>query len=218
MNLPAQLLLPLVAAGGVLAGAGLTLLSERLAQAERLELRPPRWERIATPGLAGIVLAALTWRLGVGWPLVIRSLWALVLIQVTFFDLRHRLILDRVLLPASLLAAVLSLTTPGLSWQQSLLAGALTGLTFLVLSRAGQVLFRAEALGLGDVKLSVFLGLCLGFPGVLWAIVAGMLAGGVAAATLLATGRAGRRDHFAYGPFLAGGSLLALFLLPTSRA
>ncbi|MDQ6898379.1 MAG: A24 family peptidase [Candidatus Dormibacteraeota bacterium] len=217
MSLPANLLVPLAAGVGALAGAGLTILSAHLAAAQGLAARAPHWERIATPLLSGLVLASLAWRLGGGWSLLSRSLWALILIQIIVFDLRHGLILDRVLLPAGLLAALMGWSAPGLGWRESLLTGALTGLAFLALAGAGRALFQAEALGLGDVKLSAFMGLCLGFPGVVWAVIAGVLAGGVAAAVLLITGRAGRRDHFAYGPFLAGGSLLALFLLPAGR-
>jgi len=193
------------------------IVSAHLAGSQGLAERAPRWERIATPLLSALVLASLAWRLGAGWSLLSRSLWALILIQIFVFDLRHGLILDRVLLPAGVLAALLSWLGPALSWRESLLTGALTGLAFLAVARAGRALFKADALGLGDVKLSAFMGLCLGFPGVVWAVIAGVLAGGVAAAVLLVTGLAGRRDHFAYGPFLAGGSLLALFLLPPGR-
>jgi len=217
VSVSATVLVPLAAVVGGLAGACLTLVSAHLAAGQGLASRAPHWEWIATPLLSALVLASLAWRLGSGWSLFSRSLWALILIQIAVFDLRHGLILDRVLLPAGLLAALLSWLTPGLGWRESLLTGALTGLAFLAVARAGQALFKAEALGLGDVKLSAFMGLCLGFPGVVWAVIGGVLAGGVAAAVLLVTGRAGRRDHFAYGPFLAGGSLLALFLLPPGR-
>lgn len=217
MSVPATVLVPLAVLVGGLAGAGLMIVSAHLAGSQGLAERAPRWERIATPLLSALVLASLAWRLGAGWSLLSRSLWALILIQICVFDLRHGLILDRVLLPAGVLAALLSWLGPALSWRESLLTGALTGLAFLAVARAGRALFKADALGLGDVKLSAFMGLCLGFPGVVWAVIAGVLAGGVAAAVLLVTGLAGRRDHFAYGPFLAGGSLLALFLLPPGR-
>ncbi|MDQ6637214.1 MAG: A24 family peptidase, partial [Candidatus Dormibacteraeota bacterium] len=178
MSVPATVLVPLAVLVGGLAGAGLTIVSAHLAGSQGLAERAPRWERIATPLLSALVLASLAWRLGAGWSLLSRSLWALILIQIFVFDLRHGLILDRVLLPAGVLAALLSWLGPGLSWRESLLTGALTGLAFLAVARAGRALFKAEALGLGDVKLSAFMGLCLGFPGVVWAVIAGVLAGG----------------------------------------
>jgi prepilin signal peptidase PulO-like enzyme (type II secretory pathway) len=64
------------------------------------------------------------------------------------------------------------------------------------------------ALGLGDVKLEAALGALLGWPAMLAAIFAGVLAGGLAAAFLLLTRRAGRKDSIAYGPYLALGAWL----------
>lgn len=64
------------------------------------------------------------------------------------------------------------------------------------------------ALGLGDVKLGAALGALLGYPAVLPAMFAGVVAGGLAAAFLLLTRRAGRKDAFAYGPYLALGAWL----------
>jgi leader peptidase (prepilin peptidase)/N-methyltransferase len=63
-------------------------------------------------------------------------------------------------------------------------------------------------LGPGDVRLAAALGAVLGTPNVLLALAAGILAGGVAALFLLATGRAGRRDRMAYAPYLALGAWL----------
>jgi prepilin signal peptidase PulO-like enzyme (type II secretory pathway) len=64
------------------------------------------------------------------------------------------------------------------------------------------------ALGIGDVKLEAAAGALLGFPVALAAIFAGILAGGVAAIFLLLIRRAGRKDTFAYGPYLALGAWL----------
>jgi leader peptidase (prepilin peptidase)/N-methyltransferase len=64
------------------------------------------------------------------------------------------------------------------------------------------------ALGLGDVKLEAAIGALLGYPAVLAAMFAGIMAGGIAAAFLLLSRRAGRKDAFAYGPYLALGAWL----------
>ena len=76
-------------------------------------------------------------------------------------------------------------------------------------------LLRPADLGLGDVKLSVSLGLVLGWAG--WAaVVSGVflafLVGGVVGIALLAVGRAGRRTSLPFGPPMLVGALLALLL------
>ena len=76
------------------------------------------------------------------------------------------------------------------------------------------VIFRG-ALGMGDVKLGGVLGLYLS-GSVVVAIVAGILAGGVAAVIVLArTGiRAGAKTKIAYGPYLAIGGIVGLLAGP----
>nr|WP_246401501.1 A24 family peptidase [Jiangella mangrovi] len=76
-------------------------------------------------------------------------------------------------------------------------------------------LLRPADLGLGDVKLSVSLGLLLGWAG--WqAVVLGVflafLVGAVVGIALLVVGRAGRRTSLPFGPPMLVGALLSLLL------
>lgn len=56
--------------------------------------------------------------------------------------------------------------------------------------------------GGGDIKLLAALGLCLGWQLVLLAFFGAILLGGIYAVWLLITKRAGRKDAFAFGPFI----------------
>ena len=67
-------------------------------------------------------------------------------------------------------------------------------------------------LGAGDVKLAGVIGLMLGFPAAISALVIGILLGGAAAMLLLITRRAGRKSSLAYAPYLALGALLTLLV------
>lgn len=207
----------LVAAVWGIAGAGLGFAVRRasvgLARLEDLEPGSRPWQVYGPSVLAGLLFALFGWRLGLSPLLLIRSLWILVLVQVIFFDLEHHLILDRVLLPAALAALVLSLVTPSLGWVSALLTGLGTGLVFLAISALGSLLFHAEAMGMGDVKFSVFLGLVLGLRPTLTAVLLGVILAGVAALALVLFRRRTMRDSIAYGPFLALGALAALFEL-----
>jgi prepilin signal peptidase PulO-like enzyme (type II secretory pathway) len=51
------------------------------------------------------------------------------------------------------------------------------------------------------------MGAMLGLHRILFALVLGILLGGLWSVLALATGRMTRRSHFAYGPFLALGGL-----------
>jgi leader peptidase (prepilin peptidase)/N-methyltransferase len=65
-------------------------------------------------------------------------------------------------------------------------------------------------MGMGDVKLAGMIGLATGFPGIVVAVYAAILCGGLAAAFLLVSRRKGRRDPIPFGPFLAWGAVVAL--------
>jgi leader peptidase (prepilin peptidase)/N-methyltransferase len=81
---------------------------------------------------------------------------------------------------------------------------------------AGGVLFlpalasRGAGMGMGDVKLALFVGLALGLSHVALALVAMALLGGVTAALLLVTRLRRRHEPIPYAPFIAAGGLVAL--------
>lgn len=78
------------------------------------------------------------------------------------------------------------------------------------------VLIAPAAMGLGDAKLALGLGLVLGWFGgvaVLLGIAAGLLINGVLGVGLLLGRRVGRKDELAHGPSMLAGALLVTLLL-----
>ena len=135
---------------------------------------------------------------------VAATLFCWVLVVVTRTDLEHRLIPDKVVLPAAV--AVLALRTlddPSLEWILSALAASLV--LFLV------VLAYPAGLGMGDVKLSALLGAGLGLSVIVAMFVAFFVAFVPAAILFARHGKAARRSAIPLGPFLALGGVIALF-------
>ena len=201
------------------AGAGWVVRwgSVRLAVLEGLEPGHKPWQVYGPPVLSAIVLAALALAIASFPVLVVRSIFALVLVQVIFFDFEHRLILDRVIFPSMVLAALVSLSSlvaPGLglwsqAWWVGIAMGIAAGALFLLLSLAGAALFKAEALGFGDVKLALFMGLLLGWPYTFTAIFYGVLLAGVVSIGVIVRRRS-MKGTIAYGPYLAAGAIIML--------
>jgi leader peptidase (prepilin peptidase) / N-methyltransferase len=211
----------LVAALWAIVGAGAGWVvrwgSVRLAVLEGLEPGHKRWEVFGPPVLCAIVFAAYALAIDQFPVLVVRSIFALVLVQVIFFDFEHRLILDRVMFPSMALAALVGLSlliAPGLGlwtqpWWVGIAMGVAAGALFLFLSLAGAALFKAEALGFGDVKLALFMGLLLGWPYTFTAIFYGVLLAGVVSIGVIVWRRS-MKGTIAYGPYLAAGALIML--------
>lgn len=187
--------------------------SVRLARLEGLDPGVKPWQVYGPPVLAAILFGAFGFELGLAHIalLTVRSIFVLVLVQVIFFDLEHRLILDRVIFPAMALAIVVSLF--GHPWWSGLATGLGAGVLFLFLSLAGSFLLRAEVLGFGDVKLAAFMGFLLGWPAIVDACFIGVVVGAVAAIGVGIWQRS-LKATFAYGPYLAIGALVMLYQAP----
>lgn len=184
--------------------------SVRLARLEELEPGSKRWQVYGPP-----ILCALLFGLFATEPisiplLALRSLFVVVLVQVIFFDFEHRLILDRVMFPSMAVALVASLFNH--PWWVGIASGVVAGALFLVLALVGSAIFKAEALGFGDVKLAVFMGLLLGPLPTIQALFYGVVLAGVVSIGYIIWHRS-LKGSIAYGPYLAAGALIVLFQL-----
>jgi leader peptidase (prepilin peptidase)/N-methyltransferase len=200
-----------VAAGlvGLVAGVVVGPVADRLAtnapRHDPLLRSVPRSPRIWLV-TAGTALLAGASGLVFGFTLeaAIAALFCWTLVVVTRTDLETRLIPDKVILPSSL--AVLALRTiddPSVEWILSALAAGIV--LFLV------VLVYPRGLGMGDTKLSAFLGAGLGVS-VIVAMFVGFFVSFVPALVLLVRhGREARKKAIPLGPFLALGGVVALF-------
>ena len=138
--------------------------------------------------------------------MLLLSVYVAILILITVIDLEHRLVLNRVIAPAILLALLAGPFTPGLNWAQ-MLVGGLVGFGLFYLA----AILYPGGMGAGDVKLAAFIGLITGFPSVFVALLVTVFAGGLISLLLIVTRILSRHDYIPYGPFLVIGGLFALF-------
>jgi prepilin signal peptidase PulO-like enzyme (type II secretory pathway) len=207
--------LVLLTVGWALVGAAAGWLlrwgSVRLAVLEELEPGHRRWQVWGPPVLTALLFGVFAFQFGMTPTLLLRTVFILVLVQVIFFDFEHRLILDRVIFPAMALALVVSLF--GHPWWAGIATGLAAGILFLLLALAGSAILKAEAMGFGDVKLVVFIGLLLGPLPTIQALFYGVFLAGIFSIGMILWQRS-IKGTLAYGPFLAAGALIVLYLLP----
>jgi leader peptidase (prepilin peptidase)/N-methyltransferase len=166
----------------------------------------PRYPLVEAATAALCVGAVLVHESAVGIALAILTI--LLVVPAALIDLEHRVIPNRLTALGAVLALGLGLALDPAGEPGRLLAGA---------AAAGFLLLAALAypggMGMGDVKLAGVLGLCLGAaiaPALLIALLAGVLLG---AAIIARKGaRAGRKTAVPFGPFLALGALVAVFV------
>lgn len=123
----------------------------------------------------------------------------LVTISIFVIDLEERLIPDELIFTGFFLVLIpLTLGAQGDLYRH--LFGAFSAATFLLLIN---MITLGKGMGLGDVKYALFSGLFFGWPlSFIWLFLA-FLTGAAVAIILILSGRAGRKDKIAFGPFLA---------------
>ena len=71
-------------------------------------------------------------------------------------------------------------------------------------------LIYRQGMGMGDVKLGGLIGLMVGYPYVLVALLLAVVSGGVIASLLLLLRIKSRKDAIPFGPFMAAGAFVTL--------
>jgi leader peptidase (prepilin peptidase)/N-methyltransferase len=165
----------------------------------RIPFLYPAVELVTALLVAGCVLA-----FGLSARFVVGAAFCAVLVAVSAIDLEHRIIPNRIVLPAAAVALVAQTALePGAEWA----LGAAGASGFLLAA----ALAYPAGMGMGDVKLALLMGAVLGRT-VSVALMVGMLAAMIPGLYLLVRhGKAARKMGIPFGPFLALGSVVALF-------
>jgi leader peptidase (prepilin peptidase)/N-methyltransferase len=142
--------------------------------------------------------------------LVLASFFTSVLLLVTVTDLEHRLIPNRAIIPAIVIAALVSPLWFGPGWYLALVGGAIGFGFFWLAVVVGSRIIGPGAMSEGDVTLATFVGLITGFPGIITALVITIIAGGVISLILLVTRIVNLRSGIPYGPFICLGGFITM--------
>jgi leader peptidase (prepilin peptidase) / N-methyltransferase len=166
---------------------------------ERISLRYPLVE-LLTAGLfaSALLVEGLQPRLLLIW------FFLAVLVAVTFIDLDHLIIPDRLVLPGAVIGFLGATLLAPERWWEFLLAAFGAAAFLFVLG-----IIWPGGMGFGDVKLALMMGAVLGHA-VTVALFLGFLLGGLVGGLLLVTRVKSRKDKIPFGPYLALGSAIAV--------
>lgn len=176
-------------------------------------VRPVDWRTVTVVLLGGTSLGALALRFTDPVALAIFGTFFAALTLLLATDLDQRLLPDLITLPAIPLALVIALAglnplvPPG-----ALPAAILAALAIPAVLFAVAIPFGAGAIGTGDLKLLVSVGLLTGLARAVTGVVVGALVAGVVLAILLAARRITLRSYVPFGPFLIAGAYWAVLV------
>jgi leader peptidase (prepilin peptidase)/N-methyltransferase len=156
---------------------------------------------------AAALIAACLLHFGATFQALIASFFCATLVTVSATDVLRRVIPNAIVLPAAAVVLVgMTLVEPSPQWA----IGAFGAAGFLLLA----ALAYPAGMGMGDVKLALLIGAGLGKSTPV-GLMLGMIAAVVPSIYLLARhGMAARKMKIPFGPFLAFGAVVALFVGP----
>ena len=175
-------------------------------------VRPIDWRTLVVVLLGGASLAALPVRVADLGQVLLFGGYFLALTLLLATDLDQRLLPDVVTLPligVTLVAAMAGwspLVAGQLGWAV-LAAVAIPGFLFAV-----SIPFGEGAIGIGDLKLLVSVGLLTGLARSIAGLVVGALVAGVVIGLLLVLRRVTLRTYIPFGPFLIIGAFWAVLV------
>jgi leader peptidase (prepilin peptidase)/N-methyltransferase len=159
----------------------------------------------------GILSAYAAWHFGFGAAAVgaILLIWALV--ALTFIDFDTQLLPDDITLPLLWLGIVFNLYGTFTTLNNAVLGAIVGYLALWSVYWLFKLATGKEGMGFGDFKLLAALGAWLGWPLLPLVIMLSSVVGAVVGIVLIIATRHGRNIPIPFGPYLAGGGLIALF-------
>jgi leader peptidase (prepilin peptidase)/N-methyltransferase len=212
-----------VAILAALLGAGFGVGADRLAARwpvhEDGSVRRPDWRTISVTLASAAAFGLLAWRWSEPADLLVLGLYIGALMLLLATDLDQRLLPDLITLPLIVYAAAVTLLglNPVLAGKaQVLLAeGDLSAILAAVLAPSllalSDRIFRG-ALGMGDLKLAVSLGLMFGLTQLFAGFLAATVAFAAVVLVLVVTRRVTLKTAIPFGPALIGAGVLAATL------
>ncbi|HOX22757.1 MAG TPA: prepilin peptidase [Elusimicrobiales bacterium] len=139
------------------------------------------------------------------------------LIVITFIDIDFMIIPDQLSLGLAVLGLLSSPVNPLFegAWTVRVavsLLGAAVGFGIIwILASVGELMFKKEAIGGGDLKLMTAAGAIAGWQGVVVTLMIGSLLGSIYGGAMLLSKKLERKQPIPFGPFLCAALLLYLY-------
>lgn len=130
-----------------------------------------------------------------------------ILMVVAYIDLDTQMIYDRFHILILVLGIISCFVSKDLNIVERLIGSVVISVPMLVLT-----ILIPSAFGGGDIKLMAVSGFFLGFKAIVIAMFIALIIGGGYGTYMLVTKKLDKKDHFAFGPYLAIGLIVALFI------
>lgn len=206
-------LVVLLAIAGAVWGFVADRIAARWPEHENGSIRPIDWRTPVVVVVGALALGGLTITFTEPAPILVFGAYLVVLVLLLATDLDQRLLPDVFTLPAIPLAFLFSFSGLNPLVPQGLITATviaiLVPLALFVLS----IPFGKGAIGQGDLKLLVSVGIIAGPARLIYGVIYGALLAGIVLVVLLLLRRITLRTFVPYGPFLILGALWSILAI-----
>jgi leader peptidase (prepilin peptidase)/N-methyltransferase len=164
--------------------------------------------------ISGMLSAYAAWHFGFGLAGLAAILFVLVLIALTFIDFDTQLLPDDITLPLLWLGLLFNLNGAFTSLPNAVIGAVVGYLVLWSVYWGFKLTTGKEGMGFGDFKLLAAIGAWLGWTMLPLVIMLSSVVGAVVGIALIIFAKHGRNIPIPFGPYLAGGGLIALFWGP----
>ncbi len=163
-------------------------------------------------GITGLLSISLFLKHNLSHQYFIFLMFSASLVVISFIDLRHQIIPDAISLPGILAGFIISLIFVHITWYDSLIGIIAGGGVLYLVAFLFEVITGKEGMGGGDIKLLAMIGAWMGWRALPFIILLSSLTGIFIGGGSLLISRQGLGARIPFGPFLALGTLVYLFL------
>ena len=161
--------------------------------------------------LTGMMSGYAAWHFGFGMGTFGSLIFVWAMIALAFIDIDTQLLPDSITLPLLWAGLLFNLEGGYVSLESAVLGAVFGYLSLWSLYWLFMLIMKKEGMGYGDFKLLAAIGAWLGAGQLLLVILLSSFVGAVIGIAMIVLARHGRNIPIPFGPYLAGGGLIALF-------
>ena len=204
-----------IATIGAVAGLFVSSSARRFTPSSGAASTPPRAQLRWVPLLVSVLFVLVAWKLGSTWALPAYLFFVAAGMLLALVDIQHQLLPNKMLIRTLAVGAALLIVAAVLDGDWAGLGRAVVGGLLLFAFYLVLALLSPTALGMGDVKFSIVIGMFLAFQSwdvLVFGSLAGFVVGGMVSAWVLLSRHGDSSGKVAFGPSMLLGAMAALAL------
>lgn len=169
--------------------------------------------------LMGVLAACAFIAYGVSVEFVVSFVFQAILIVTAFIDLEHKIIPDVLVVAGTAVGVILSIYSIFHKvsfydvWYSPIVGMVLVPVVLYIVSKIGGRIYKTDyAIGLGDVRLFIPIGMIMGYKLSIMALIIAVLFGGLCGIYLILKDRANSKMEIPFAPFISVGSVISMYL------